>query len=94
MDRRRKMDQNMAAGATIKTQKSQKRGNNDEVEDKRRSKRRKFAIVGEEWGNKKGSDGLELKLEEAVHKHSTGPLLEPEPVPRGAEIRREMDIQS
>ena len=87
------MDQNNTNGTGFATQKSQKRGNNDRLEDKRRSKRRKFAIVGEEWGNKKGSDGLELKLEEAVHKHSTGPLLEPEPIPGGYKPRKEVDTQ-
>ena len=86
MDRRKKMDQNIANGTGITTQKSQKRGNNDKLEDKRWSKKRKFAIVGEDWGDKKGSSGLELRVEEAANIRSTGPLLELEPVHRGVEL--------
>ena len=75
MDRRKRMDQNITTGTGIAIQKSQKRGNNDKLEDRRRSKKRKFAIVGEDWGNKKGSSGLELRVEETANIRSTGPLL-------------------
>ena len=93
MDRRKKMDRNNTTGTGITTQKGQKRGNNDKLEDGRRSKKRKFAIVGEHWGNKKGSNGLELRIEEAVTIRSTGPLLEPEPVHRGVKLKNEMGRQ-
>ena len=90
MDRRKKMDRNNTTGTGITTQKGQKRGNNNKLEDGRRSKKRKFAIVGEHWGNKKGSNGLELRIEEAVTIRSTGPLWEPEPVHKGVELRNEV----
>ena len=43
--------------------------------------------MGEEWGNKKGSKGLELRVEEAANIRSTGPLLGLEPVQRGIDLR-------
>ena len=65
----------------IRANKSQKRGKNDYLDDRRRSKKRKFARVGEQCGDKKGTSGLDCKLgqEDTTGTPSTGPLLEPGP---------------
>ena len=79
------MDRKNITGTDIRANKSQKRGNKDYLEDKRRSKKRKFALVGEQWGDKKGTSGLNCKLgqEDTIGTPSTGPLLEPGPVQGG-----------
>ena len=53
MDKRKKMDRKNITGTDIRANKSQKRGNKDYLEDKRRSKKRKFALVGEQWATRK-----------------------------------------
>ena len=47
------MDRKNITGTDIRANKSQKRGNNDYLDDRRGSKKRKFALVGEQWGDKK-----------------------------------------
>ena len=66
MDKRKRMDRgnNKTIRSGSSVNKSQKRGNNDQLENTKKSKRRKYAIVGEQWGNEKGTSGLGRKLVE------------------------------
>ena len=63
MDRRKEMDRENSNGTAKPSSRSQKRGNNDYLEDSRRPKKRKYALVGEQWGSQKGTSGLDCKLE-------------------------------
>ena len=102
MDRRKQMDREKTSTTGTGTQlnKGQKRGNTEYVDDKRKTKKRKFALVGEQWGSKKGASGLECRLEqkEAGCYSSTSPLVDPGPGQEGSnqvlvEMEREEIIQ-
>ena len=85
MDKRKRMDRGNKKniGSSYSVNKSQKRGNNDQLENTKRSKRRKYALVGEQWGTEKGTVGLGRKLEEDEKEtnsySSTGPWNFPGP---------------
>ena len=78
LDRRKQMDRNNYDGGKCCTTVGQKRGNTYDLEQGRKVKKRKFVLVGEQWGSKdqKGNRNLGLDQE---RDEGTGPL---EPVTR------------
>ena len=80
MDRRKKMDREKTSTLGTRTQvnKSQKRENNEYLDSRRKTKKRKFALVG---ASIKGTFGLGCRQEQegAGCYSSTGPLVEQGP---------------
>ena len=78
-DKRKRMDneRRQTVGTNPGANKSQKRGNTEYLEEGKRSKRRKYTLVGEQWGVEKGTSGLERKVDDDDGTGSysgTGPL--------------------
>ena len=63
LNKRKLMDKNKP-GTTILPSKSTKRGNTDDNGTGRKSKKRKFVLVGKEWGNKDGNKEIDCTIEE------------------------------
>ena len=56
------MDKNKP-GTKVVPSKSTKRGNTETIGTGRKSKKRKFVLVGGEWGNKDGNKEIDLTIE-------------------------------
>ena len=67
MNRRKDMDRNNT-GTRVTASKSTKRGNNGEIGTGRQNKKRKFVLIGEDWGNTNGnkSTGIDCTIEEGT----------------------------